>query len=559
MLFGIVGTAAALGMGSALCKSQGEDIIDKDLPPNSPKASTKTSVSVEELLDSQEIHSVGRDVAGTEKYDPRTQESSEEDTANVQNSPKAFSTAAIIGSVQKEKLSDLQKTVRKSRQLLKRVMEEAGAPGLVISVSVDGKTVWADGFGFADLENHVRCSPDTVMRIASISKPLTMTAVAKLWEAGKLDLDAPIQKYIPSFPVKTYNGEEVRHKGRYKNKENVNKVSKKAIEEKDETNEKIQDEKAVAISAEEVKSEKEFSDNKQNGDEKNGNCISVTDRKRMELYKIIRAKANKRRKMIEKAEEENEFNMEEYYIKEEFDTIQEALELFQNDELFFKPGSGYHYTTHGWTVVSGVVEAASGKPFTEVITGLFYVLGMDNTYLDKNNPIIYNRSRNYVRDVHGKLMNAAYIDNSYKWAGGGFLSTVHDLSKFGNIMLYASQHNSDDGTQSVPGILKVSTMRDLWTPVKGTGPLGSGYGMGWGAAEDKYLCGFCRSSRRHASHSGGAVGASSCLLVLPKQDYSSKEHGTPPKGVVVAIITNMQGVRLKNEALQIAKLFENIQ
>ncbi|KAG7170811.1 Serine beta-lactamase-like protein LACTB-like 1 [Homarus americanus] len=477
MLFGIVGTAAALGMGSALCKSQGEDIIDKDLPPNSPKASTKTSVSVEELLDSQEIHSVGRDVAGTEKYDPRTQESSEEDTANVQNSPKAFSTAAIIGSVQKEKLSDLQKTVRKSRQLLKRVMEEAGAPGLVISVSVDGKTVWADGFGFADLENHVRCSPDTVMRIASISKPLTMTAVAKLWEAGKLDLDAPIQKYIPSFPVKTYNGEEVtittrqlishqsgiRHyklkdpnkkekEEQNKNKENVNKVSKKAIEEKDETNEKIQDEKAVAISAEEVKSEKEFSDNKQNGDEKSGNCISVTDRKRMELYKIIRAKANKRRKMIEKAEEENEFNMEEYYIKEEFDTIQEALELFQNDELFFKPG-----------------------------------------------------------------------------------------------------------TQSVPGILKVSTMRDLWTPVKGTGPLGSGYGMGWGAAEDKYLCGFCRSSRRHASHSGGAVGASSCLLVLPKQDYSSKEHGTPPKGVVVAIITNMQGVRLKNEALQIAKLFENIQ
>ncbi|KAG7172522.1 Serine beta-lactamase-like protein LACTB-like 2, partial [Homarus americanus] len=479
MLFGIVGTAAALGMGSALCKSQGEDIIDKDLPPNSPKASTKTSVSVEELLDSQEIHSVGRDVAGTEKYDPRTQESSEEDTANVQNSPKAFSTAAIIGSVQKEKLSDLQKTVRKSRQLLKRVMEEAGAPGLVISVSVDGKTVWADGFGFADLENHVRCSPDTVMRIASISKPLTMTAVAKLWEAGKLDLDAPIQKYIPSFPVKTYNDTEQK----LTQEENVNKVSKKAIEEKDETNEKIQDEKAVAISAEEVKSEKEFSDNKQNGDEKNGNCISVTDRKRMELYKIIRAKANKRRKMIEKAEEENEFNMEEYYIKEEFDTIQEALELFQNDELFFKPGSGYHYTTHGWTVVSGVVEAASGKPFTEVITG----------------------------------------------------------------------------TQSVPGILKVSTMRDLWTPVKGTGPLGSGYGMGWGAAEDKYLCGFCRSSRRHASHSGGAVGASSCLLVLPKQDYSSKEHGTPPKGVVVAIITNMQGVRLKNEALQIAKLFENIQ
>lgn len=65
------------------------------------------------------------------------------------------------------------------------------------------------GFGFADLENGVRCSPATVMRIASISKSLTMTAVARLWEDEKLDLDSPIQKYIPNFPTKTYNGEEV--------------------------------------------------------------------------------------------------------------------------------------------------------------------------------------------------------------------------------------------------------------------------------------------------------------------------------------------------------------
>lgn len=63
--------------------------------------------------------------------------------------------------------------------------------------------------GFADLENGVRCSPSTVMRIASISKSLTMTALAKLWEEGKIDLDAPIQKYIPKFPIKTYDGKEV--------------------------------------------------------------------------------------------------------------------------------------------------------------------------------------------------------------------------------------------------------------------------------------------------------------------------------------------------------------
>ena len=57
--------------------------------------------------------------------------------------------------------------------------EESGSPGLVISVSVDGKIVWNEGFGYADVENDVPCTPNTVMRIASISKPLTATATSK--------------------------------------------------------------------------------------------------------------------------------------------------------------------------------------------------------------------------------------------------------------------------------------------------------------------------------------------------------------------------------------------
>lgn len=65
------------------------------------------------------------------------------------------------------------------------------------------------GLGYADVENRVPCKPETVMRIASISKSLTMAAVAKLWEEGKLELDAPVQKYVPEFPEKEYEGEPV--------------------------------------------------------------------------------------------------------------------------------------------------------------------------------------------------------------------------------------------------------------------------------------------------------------------------------------------------------------
>ena len=48
--------------------------------------------------------------------------------------------------------------------------------------------------------------------------------------------------------------------------------------------------------------------------------------------------------------------------------------------------------------------------------------------------------RYYVRDKHHRLRNAPYVDNSCKWAGGGFVSNVHDLVRFGNAMLYSFQH-----------------------------------------------------------------------------------------------------------------------
>ena len=47
--------------------------------------------------------------------------------------------------------------------------------------------------------------------------------------------------------------------------------------------------------------------------------------------------------------------------------------------------------------------------------------------------------RYYVRNKHHTLLNAPYVDNSCKWAGGGFLSNVLDLIKFGNAMLYSYQ------------------------------------------------------------------------------------------------------------------------
>lgn len=88
--------------------------------------------------------------------------------------------------------------------LVRSYIAEHSVPSLSLAVVANGRVVLADGYGAADIENDVRATADTVYRIASVSKPVTATAAMKLVEAGKLDLDAPIQKYCPAFPKKQW-------------------------------------------------------------------------------------------------------------------------------------------------------------------------------------------------------------------------------------------------------------------------------------------------------------------------------------------------------------------
>lgn len=81
-------------------------------------------------------------------------------------------------------------------------MAAGSVPGVSVAVVLDNELAWSEGFGMADLENFVPASPTTLFRLGSISKPITAVAVLQLWEQGKLDLDAEVQKYCPEFPRK---------------------------------------------------------------------------------------------------------------------------------------------------------------------------------------------------------------------------------------------------------------------------------------------------------------------------------------------------------------------
>ena len=88
--------------------------------------------------------------------------------------------------------------------LITSYISEHHVPGMSVAVVQQGHVVMAQGYGFADVENKVQATADTVFRIASLSKSITATAVMKLVQTGKIDLDAPIQKYCPAFPQKPW-------------------------------------------------------------------------------------------------------------------------------------------------------------------------------------------------------------------------------------------------------------------------------------------------------------------------------------------------------------------
>jgi CubicO group peptidase (beta-lactamase class C family) len=85
-----------------------------------------------------------------------------------------------------------------------KFMAAAKAPGVAVAAVSNGQEAWSEGFGMADLENNVPATPQTLFRLASVSKPITAVAAMQLWERHQLDLDAPVQKYCPAFPQKEF-------------------------------------------------------------------------------------------------------------------------------------------------------------------------------------------------------------------------------------------------------------------------------------------------------------------------------------------------------------------
>lgn len=326
-------------------------------------------------------------------------------------------------------------------ELIEQFVAKGGSPGVAVSVGHRGEIVWHGGFGFADLEQRVPVSPtDTKFRVGSLAKPITALAVAQLYEAGVLDLDAPIQKYVPSFP-----------------------------------------EKRATITTRMVA----------------GHTAGI-----------------------------RHYRGAEFLSRRHYDSVTDALEIFAADTLLFQPGSAYSYSTYGWNLISAVVEGAARRDFLEYMEGqVFEPLGLDDTVADQVAEIIPNRSRYYEVDpyIDCAFRNSPFVDNSNKWAGGGFLSTADDLVRFG------FEHLE-------PTTISSETVALLWESQETTDGEKTNYGIGWGSGVDD-------AGRRFVGHTGGSVGGTTWFRIYPDQQ------------LVVAVIGNVSSADWEGLPGQIAELF----
>jgi CubicO group peptidase (beta-lactamase class C family) len=99
--------------------------------------------------------------------------------------------------------NDYGSTQEYIKKLIYYAMNKNSVTGLSIALVDDQRIIWSEGFGYADQENNIPASAETLYRVGSISKLFTDTAAMQLAEQGRLDIDHPLKEYLPEFSIKT--------------------------------------------------------------------------------------------------------------------------------------------------------------------------------------------------------------------------------------------------------------------------------------------------------------------------------------------------------------------
>jgi serine beta-lactamase-like protein LACTB, mitochondrial len=204
------------------------------------------------------------------------------------------------------------------------------------------------------------------------------------------------------------------------------------------------------------------------------------------------------------------------------DPIQAGLNFFKGDPLLSKPGTTFHYSTQGYTVVGCVIEGASGSKYIDFMKqNVFALAGMEQTQVDDRFKIIPYRTRFYQKQDSGEVVNADFLDSSYKIPGGGWLSSAEDMARFEAAIL-------NDKLVTRP-------TRDLmWTPLKPSDGAKDDYGLGWARRTFDGM--------EAEGHDGSQQGTSTAFLIAA------------PQRAGVVVLANMEGEDVQKLAREVMKI-----
>jgi serine beta-lactamase-like protein LACTB len=176
--------------------------------------------------------------------------------------------------------------------------------------------------------------------------------------------------------------------------------------------------------------------------------------------------------------------------------IEAGLKFFADDPLVAKPGTHFNYSTQGYTLVGCAIEGASGEKYADYVREHVLVpAGMLQTDPDDRLAVIPLRTRFYSKDKSGAVVNAEFLDSSYKVPGGGWLSSAPDMARFAVAILNDR-------------VIKRATRDIMWTPQIPSDGLGRMvYGLGWQAGTTGDV--------GDVGHGGSQQGTSTMMLIAP--------------------------------------------
>lgn len=177
-------------------------------------------------------------------------------------------------------------------------------------------------------------------------------------------------------------------------------------------------------------------------------------------------------------------------------SIKEGVELFQNDSLLFEPGRNYSYTSYSWNLLSLAMQEIAHKPFENIVKEeVLKPLELNHTFPDKQETKVGKAV--FYRKKRRKFIKTTQVNNYFKLAGGGYLSTSEDITKLGNA--YLSDAYLKDKTKQV------------FTTSQKIDDKPTYYGVGWQASFD-------HKNRPYFGHIGNGYGGYGIFYVYPKEN-----------------------------------------